>query len=178
MSTVVRLTPPVLTTTLKFAWILVLALFSVPVTSIADVVVTRESVEKYVNIRAAANASSEVIGELHRGKQVEFVGTVLRWHEVTIADGRKGFVSSVWTKVVAADVSGSVDEAEVVEEVTAANETLDQPAAAEEVSVAIETPDEPEVAQDAPVATETFSEPTVAEVAPEVSESAPQANQL
>jgi hypothetical protein len=57
--------------------------------------VTRDSVEKYVNIRAAAIASSEVIGELHRGKQVEFVGTVPRWHEVTIADGRNGFASSV-----------------------------------------------------------------------------------
>lgn len=83
------------------AWVLVVALISAPAVAVADVVITRDTVQKYVNIRSAPNANAEAIGKLHRGDQVTFVETIPRWHEVTLADGRKGFISRVWTQVVA-----------------------------------------------------------------------------
>lgn len=137
------------------SWIFALALLGVSAASVAEVVVTRDSVAKYVNIRVAPSANSEAIGKLHRGKQVELVGSVPRWHEVIIADGRKGFVSSVWTKVVMAPPVA--DDPEPVAEqgpVAVAAETSDV-----EVSQEVEAV-EPVVSGDEPAVADAPTEPS------------------
>jgi hypothetical protein len=109
--------------------LLVSLLFNLPSITLGDVVTPRDTVEKYVNIRSESNASSEVVGELRAGEQVQWVSTIPRWYEVTVADGGKGFVSRVWTKVV--------DAPAPMEELVAA-----QPNAVEDI-VAEETASEP-----------------------------------
>lgn len=106
--------------------------------AVGDTVTPRETVEKYVNIRSEPNASSRVVGELRAGEQVQWVSTIPRWYEVAVADGQKGFVSRVWTKVVetpeavaaattvAAETSS--DTAEVPMEVVEAESAVVEPA--------------------------------------------------
>jgi Bacterial SH3 domain/Chaperone of endosialidase len=67
---------------------------------LADVVVPIESVDKFVNIRFAPDAASEVVGHLQRGTQLQHLGTIDGWYEVALEGGGKGYVSVDWAKVV------------------------------------------------------------------------------
>lgn len=66
----------------------------------ADRVVPVAAVTTGVNLRAAPVSDSAVLGVLRPGEQVAYIGSVPRWHEVRLADGRSGFVSKRWTLVV------------------------------------------------------------------------------
>lgn len=82
--------------------VLAYLLISVPFTTFGDVVMPRESVTSYVNVRLAADAGAEVIAQLRAGETLELVASVESWHEVALADGRTGFISREWTEVLAA----------------------------------------------------------------------------
>ena len=78
--------------------LLVLAL---PFICLADVVVPVDSVERYVNIRLAPEADTEVVGRLQKGVPLTLVQSVPGWHEVRIDDeGTTGFVSADWSTVI------------------------------------------------------------------------------
>ena len=81
---------------------LALAYSLLSVAALGDVVIPRQTVQNYVNIRVAPEAGSDVIEELRHGEQVQLIESSERWHEVLLADGRKGFISQLWTEVVAA----------------------------------------------------------------------------
>lgn len=78
-----------------------LLVFFLPLATLADVVVTADSVESYVNIRAEPNATSDIVGQLNRGSPRKHVATEDNWHEVELADGGTGFVHGDWALVVA-----------------------------------------------------------------------------
>ena len=67
----------------------------------ADSVAPVESVDRYVNIRMAPDAASEVVGRLHKGSTLRYVRTVDGWHEVELEGGGTGFISAEWASVVA-----------------------------------------------------------------------------
>lgn len=89
------------------ARLLATLLVSVPLAALGDVVVPSESVETSVNIRAEADASAEIIGELRPGESVQLVASIEHWHEVALADGHRGFISSDWTDVVDDDAASA-----------------------------------------------------------------------
>jgi hypothetical protein len=109
-----------------------LVLVLLPFLCTADVVVPVESVERYVNIRQAPEADTEVVGRLQRGIPLRLVQSVPGWHEVELDDeGTTGFVSSDWSTVVAE----VVEEPEVVPEVAAEPEVVAEVAEAPEPPV-------------------------------------------
>jgi hypothetical protein len=144
-----------------------LLLLILPLICTADVVVPIDSVEKYVNIRMAPEAGTEVIGRLQKGVPLPLVKTVPGWHEVQLDDeGTTGFVSSDWANVI---VSDAAEEAvELVEE--AAAEVADEIAeeAVEDVAEAVQ---EAEPAPEPVIEVVEEPEPVVEEV--EDAESAP-----
>ena len=87
-----------------------------PLLSFAEVVVPIDSVENHVNIRMSADAKSEIVGRLQQGDYVPLVSSIPDWHEVEIAGGATGFISSDWTNVLDAPPA-PVAEVEAVEKV-------------------------------------------------------------
>jgi len=77
-----------------------LMLILMPFAAMADSVVPADSVKNSVNIRAAAVADAEIIGQLKGGDALQLVGSVDGWNEVLLEDGSHGFVSSDWTTVL------------------------------------------------------------------------------
>ena len=113
-----------------------LVLLLLPFLCTADVVVTVESVESYVNIRQAPEPDTEIIGRLQKGIPLRLVQSVPGWHEVELDDeGTTGYVSADWSTVV-------VDEPEPVVE-----QVVDEPApvveVAEEAEPVVEVAEEP-----------------------------------
>jgi len=87
----------------------------------ADVVVPVDSVDSYVNVRAAPEAGTDIVGRLQKGVPLQLVQSVPGWFEVQLDDeGTTGFVSSDWAIVVvdevAEDVVETVEEPELVPE--------------------------------------------------------------
>ncbi len=85
---------------MKRILVLAVMLLLVPPFAVGDVVVPRDTVEKYINVRGAPDANSEVVGRLRPGEHLPYVGSVQRWHEVRIDEDQTGFVHGAWTKVV------------------------------------------------------------------------------
>jgi hypothetical protein len=73
---------------------------TLPLFSVAEFVVPIETVEEYVNIRMIPDAKSEIVGRLFQGDSATLVQSVPEWHEIRIAGGATGFISSEWTNVV------------------------------------------------------------------------------
>jgi len=71
-----------------------------PLLAVAEFVVPIESVEEYVNIRMIPDAKSEIVGRLFQGDSATLVQSIPEWHEIRIAGGATGFISSDWTNVV------------------------------------------------------------------------------
>ncbi|HNP35472.1 MAG TPA: SH3 domain-containing protein [Woeseiaceae bacterium] len=67
----------------------------------ADYVETTDRVTSYVNIRAAASASADVVGRLAKGDKLPLVDAKDDWLEVGLPDGGTGFVHSDWARQVA-----------------------------------------------------------------------------
>ncbi len=79
---------------------LLVVLLLVPSVAIGDVVVPSDRVTSRVVVREDTSAASDNIGSLRPGEQLEYLGSVPRWHQVRLPDGRPGFVSKSWTRVV------------------------------------------------------------------------------
>ncbi len=156
---------------MRTALVLFVAILGLPSLTAADVVVPIDSVKQFVNIRAEANAESDVIGRLYQGDNMPLVSSLEGWREIEIEPGLNGYISSDWTNVVGeADTSADAHEApapepveepapeaspeEVVEEAPADETIIEEPAPepsveAEEVEASVEVV-EPEA--DEPVA--------------------------
>lgn len=80
--------------------LLVLIACMLPLLSAAEFVVPIESVQEYVNIRMIPDAKSEIVGRLFQGDSATLVQSIPEWHEIGIAGGATGFISSDWTNVV------------------------------------------------------------------------------
>src|SRR5205807_9197834 len=72
----------------------------------SDVVVASDRVSTGVNVRENPKTSSKVLKVLAPGEQLRYVGAVPGWNEVLLEDGRHGFVSKSWTRVLPTDESG------------------------------------------------------------------------
>lgn len=65
----------------------------------ADGVVPSERVKSHLRVRGAAPAGP-VIGSLRPGDRASWLATRGGWHRIELADGRVGFVSAGWSRVV------------------------------------------------------------------------------
>lgn len=81
-----------------------------PLFSAAEFVVPIGSVEEYVNIRMVPDAKSEIVGKLFQGDSARLVQTIPEWHEVEIAGGATGYISTEWTIVLDAWPVPEVEE--------------------------------------------------------------------
>ena len=68
---------------------------------LADVVVPVDKVESHVNVRAATDGDSMVIGRLEQGNSMPYLGSEDGWHRVDLSGGATGYISADWTRVVA-----------------------------------------------------------------------------
>jgi uncharacterized protein YgiM (DUF1202 family) len=71
-----------------------------PLLSAAEFVVPIGTVEEFVNIRMIPDTKSEVVGRLFQGDSATLVQSTDEWHEVEIAGGATGYISSEWTLVL------------------------------------------------------------------------------
>jgi hypothetical protein len=92
-----------------------LLLFVLPVFAAAEVVVPIDKVENSVNIRLSPDSATEIVGKLKQGDSLPLIKSVPGWHEVEIAAGAAGFISSDWSKVLA-DAPTTVDATATDEE--------------------------------------------------------------
>ncbi len=121
---------------MRAALVLFVAVLGLPLLTAADDVLPIDSVKQFVNIRAEANADSDVIGRLYQGDSMPLVRSLDGWREIQIEPGLNGFISADWTKVRSdADVAAEAEPAqpepvpeispeEVVEEAPAAEEAI------------------------------------------------------
>lgn len=72
----------------------------------SDVVVPSDRVSTGVNVRDTPKTSGKILKVLAPGEQLQYVGTVPGWNEVILSDGRLGFVSKSWTRVIPTDETG------------------------------------------------------------------------
>ena len=72
----------------------------------SDVVVPSDRVSTGVNVRDTPKTSGKILKVLAPGEQLQYVGTVPGWNEVILSDGRSGFVSKSWTRVIPTDETG------------------------------------------------------------------------
>jgi Mg-chelatase subunit ChlD len=77
---------------------ILLALGLAPAAGLADSVVPSDQLQSRLNVREAA--AGPVIGGLLPGERATYVATRGAWHQIELADGRVGFVSAAWSRVV------------------------------------------------------------------------------
>ncbi len=104
-----------------------------------EVVVPIESVDSFVNIRLAPDATSEIIGRLQQGSQLRYVRTVDGWYEVELEGGGTGFISVDWARLVpdeedhvAAATGGATEPLAETEQQGVSTEAAAQPTAVAE----------------------------------------------
>ncbi len=149
--------------------LLVLAL---PLLGAADVVVPNDDVANFVNVRAAPEAGTDIVGRLHKGLPLRHVQSVPGWHEVELDnEGTTGFVSADWSYVV-------VEESEDDSAAVGADEAPAEEAVEPVVEAAVEQEPEAPVAEPVePVVepvVEEQPEPEAAEPVDVVVEAAPE----
>src|SRR5262245_21220959 len=66
----------------------------------SDVVVPSDRVTSHVIVRESASGSSLAIGQLAPGESALLITSVPHYHKVRLADGKEGFVSKSWTRVI------------------------------------------------------------------------------
>ena len=66
----------------------------------AEKVITKNTVQAFVNIQQSASSDSQKIGELRPGDQLDYTSSVPRWHQLKLPNGQPGFVSKRWTDVI------------------------------------------------------------------------------
>ena len=123
---------------MRAALVLFVAALGLPSLTVADVVVPIDSVQQFVNIRAEADADSDVIGRLYQGDSMLHVQSIDGWHEIEIEPDLNGYISSDWATVVtdaerAAAVAAAAEPVpesspeEVVEEAPAEETVIEEP---------------------------------------------------
>ncbi|MDH5456181.1 MAG: tail fiber domain-containing protein [Gammaproteobacteria bacterium] len=132
-------------------------LLLLPLAALAEVVVPADKVEDSVNIRLEPDASSDVVGELHKGTSLPHVRSIDGWHEVELEGEATGYISADWSRVEpnppeaeAEEVDADGAEAEAAEEFVeeaaeAVVEDRAEPAVATERVTAVEPEPEPEL---------------------------------
>lgn len=147
-----------------------LLVLAFPLLCAADVVVTIDSVDSYVNIRKSPEAGTEIVGRLQKGVPLQLVKSVPGWHEVELDDeGNTGFVSADWSNVIVDDVAEDVDQAadeeppapEAVAEVAEEPEPAPEPVVEEAEEPAPEPEPVVEVVEEPEPAPEPEPEPVV-----------------
>ncbi len=68
----------------------------------ADWVVPSDRVNRWISVYSEPGADSTRIGRLRKGEHAALVRSVPFWHEVRLEDGRRGFVSKSWSRVISA----------------------------------------------------------------------------
>ena len=86
-------------TLLKIAIPLVLSVFAYSTVS-ATQVTPSDAVMHNVNVRSAPSSDSHIIAKLLPGEKAELLNTVGGWYEVRLSDGKTGFVSKSWTRIL------------------------------------------------------------------------------
>jgi hypothetical protein len=79
-------------------FLLFLALVLTPAIAVADSVVPSDRVKSHLRVRS--NATGPVIGSLRPGDSATHLATRGEWHQIELADGRVGFVSAAWSRLV------------------------------------------------------------------------------
>jgi hypothetical protein len=130
--------------------VLFVTAIAIPMITAAEVVVPIDSVQKFVNIRAEADADSDVIGRLYQGDSMSLVQSIDGWHEIEIEPGLNGYISADWTKVLSEAELQTAAEAEVEELPEAAEMSEPEIAQAQSAEPVPETSPE-EVVEEAPV---------------------------
>ena len=155
---------------MRAALVLFVAVLGLPTLTAAAVVVPIGSVQHFVNIRAEADAESDVIGRLYQGDNMPLVESVDGWHEIEIEPDLNGYISADWSTVFA-DAEAAAAAANAAE-VPAASETesaepvpKSSPEEVVEEAPAEEAPAEEAAAEEAP-AEEAPAEEAAAEEAP------------
>ncbi len=69
-----------------------------PAAGLADSVVASDQVQSRLRVREAE--AGPVIGSLLPGERASHVATHGEWHQIELADGRMGFVSAAWSRVL------------------------------------------------------------------------------
>jgi hypothetical protein len=82
----------------RIPFALLLASALAPGAGFADSVVASDQVKSRLLVRKAA--AGPVIGSLLPGERATLVATRGEWHAIELADGRMGFVSAAWSRVV------------------------------------------------------------------------------
>ncbi|MGH7288203.1 MAG: hypothetical protein ACREI8_09335 [Myxococcota bacterium] len=77
---------------------LLLATGLAPAAGLADSVVASDQVQSRLRVREAA--AGPVIDNLLPGERATHVATHGEWHQIELADGRVGYVSAAWSRVV------------------------------------------------------------------------------
>ena len=98
-----------------------LAASMLPLVCHAEFVVPLGSVDEYVNVRMVPDAKSEIVGRLYQGTSARLVRDVGEWHEIEIAGGATGFISSDWTVIV----GDAAPTAPVVKEPASKNDVVE-----------------------------------------------------
>jgi hypothetical protein len=79
-------------------FLLFLTVMLTPALSVADSVVPSDRVKSHLRVRSAAEGP--VIGSLRPGESAGLLATQGEWQQIELADGRVGFVSAAWTRLV------------------------------------------------------------------------------
>jgi hypothetical protein len=79
-------------------FLFLLALGIAPTAGLADSVVPSDQLHSRLRVREAE--AGPVIGSLLPGERATYVATQGEWHQIELADGRVGFVSAAWSRVV------------------------------------------------------------------------------
>ncbi len=87
-------------------------LLLLPLAALADIVVPADKVENSVNIRLEPDATSDVVGELHKGTSLPHVRSIEGWHEVELEGEATGYVSADWSRVEPDPPQAEVEEAD------------------------------------------------------------------
>lgn len=80
---------------------MVLSVLVCTLNAVAEQVTPSERVKESINIRQAPSADSPVLGALHTGESLEFLGSVPWWYKVRLPSGQPAFVSKAWSNVTA-----------------------------------------------------------------------------
>ena len=93
---------------LPLLWLVILSILFlefVPPAS-ADDAVPSDRVKIDVSIRERPERNSPRLGTLRPGERAEYLASVPRWHKVRLQNGKIGFISKGWTRIVPTGDSG------------------------------------------------------------------------
>ncbi len=82
----------------RFLLLLAIGVYLAPAAALADSVVPSDRVQSQLRVRATE--AGPVIGSLRPGERATHLATHGEWHQIELADGRVGFVSTAWSRLI------------------------------------------------------------------------------